>query len=110
MKRAAITFTYTVDLDRLPGWGHDTSDWTHLVEQRLTLSDTYKPEVEIHEIQAKAYAYEEGTGYIRPTFVTMIDQLLEIKTIMATVNSNSEPDAMGAALDRINELLKVEHA
>ena len=74
MKRVAITFTLQADLDGVPGWGDKPSDWVDLVNQRICTSDTYKPEIVVHEIMEKRYGYEDGKGYIRPDFVTAADR------------------------------------
>ncbi|MDB5603438.1 MAG: hypothetical protein JWP25_338 [Bradyrhizobium sp.] len=105
MKRTAITLTFSADLDRVMGWGDKSSDWVDLIKSRVITSDTYKPEIEVHEIQVKQYDWNDASGYVRPEFVTMVDQLLEIKTIMASVNSNTDPDVMAAALDKIGATL-----
>jgi hypothetical protein len=106
MKRTAITLTFSADLDRVWGWGDKPGDWVDLIKSRVITSDTYKPEIEVHEIQVKQYGWNDDSGYVRPKFETMVDKFLELQTIMASVNSNSEPDAMGEAIDKIETLLR----
>jgi hypothetical protein len=42
-KRTTITLQFSVNLDLLPGWGHEVQDWIDLIQRDFLRQDAYKP-------------------------------------------------------------------
>jgi hypothetical protein len=97
MKRVAINFTFTADLDRVPGWGHQPSDWSNLVQSELSRNSHYKPEVVVNEIIEKPYGWDDTKYWIRPTFVTAADRDMVLRAnldrIISALTAMQDSDA-----------------
>jgi hypothetical protein len=74
-KRAKITMTFEVDLDQVPGWGHDTSDWIALIRRDFDRQSHYNTASEVVEIREEPYRWDDdapqGSRWITPTFATL---------------------------------------
>lgn len=57
-KRAIIKMTFTVDLDALPGWGHQPEDWVKLIQREFLAQSHYgaRATVDSVKIEPKALA------------------------------------------------------
>ena len=49
--RAIIHLTFSADLDRVPGWGHQPNDWADLVRRELERNSHYNTKVEIKSVE-----------------------------------------------------------
>jgi hypothetical protein len=66
-QRVAISLTFSVDLDMVPGWGHQAEDWVNFIHSELSRNSHYAPEVAIHSVDVGNYEFDFDKGWIRPT-------------------------------------------
>lgn len=42
-KRITITMQFEVNLDLVPGWGHEAQDWIEIIQREFLRQRSYKP-------------------------------------------------------------------
>jgi hypothetical protein len=52
-KQAEITIKYTVDLDAVPGWGHEPEDWINLAKEPVLRQSHYNTSAEVVSVEVK---------------------------------------------------------
>jgi hypothetical protein len=83
-ERAFIHMTFSVDLDPVPGFGHQVEDWVSYVRSALADRNShYNPKVEITETGTIPYVFHDGKWILASE--------LDTKTLMGIVQRLGTP-------------------
>ena len=69
-QRAFINLTLAVDLDMVPGAGHQPEDFVTFIEQALKGAAHYHPEIKVSETAVISYTWDDDKGYVRPEILS----------------------------------------
>ena len=76
-KRARIIIAVEVDLDAVPGWGHEATDWVNLIVEPINRQSHYNTSCEVLSIEERAKIFIDGKGWTSPIFSDHPDFLME---------------------------------
>lgn len=102
-KRVEFLIRFAVDLDMVPGWGHQSEDWRELIKRNLLINSHYNPSVEFIE-EKVTETVPRSTEELRNAIWAFIENFPEIGADESLQGSEAV-DRLGQAIPALKERL-----